>query len=811
MEHQRLLLTIENFFYESKKNGENRFLNIPKLNIYNKVPTAFYINPKYNSGFYELFWEGFTNNKSNIALTMFSQTEKNPFEYTLSYNPVISKDIDYLKITTITDNYDNNLPIYTIWKDCLKEYSDSENYKEEIKKLFNEEKFNSRIPLYNALIQKSENIIALNSNYLKALKICRRELKNNKSKMTSTRVIQIIDEFTDFLYNKIQNQQLDNFLDIVQVLENKYKSFVKNEHPSNLLIQKELIKQSEIKLKFVNQINKTSINKVYNDIKVRDLNTEIQFYKDYLNGLHDQSTSYVNSIILRIKKEIKTSKKQLKNNKLSYFDKDKIQQNIFYNSKILGCWKKNKKYIRYASIDNIRNLDQSLYSDKMFFKINFHKKLSQLNLLAKSLVSLQIKRDFDEKAKKLWEESRQKKISITRRINKNEAAISAMSKNSYKQVITVENNLERQKLQETIKLAEAEVQWILYSENRLYQNVMKTKNNQIKKLIEILKVVDKESRSFFNFFEKYIDEIGIGDIVRKSNPYLYLRSFFTQFQSIELFNKFAIMLAEFLIDKNGLSTKMIDYFAACIRFVRALNYLSVNREKLFEPFSNLANLDRVKFKLIKYYLNKTKLIFIEDSNNIISYKVKSDFLRVFKNMANDNEISYVLLTNDLEFIKENFYQVHIMFHNTSIEGGKFDTLSKRPVHPLLKSILENSVQAYKIPKQNLSYIYNDIIDIDKKENHYIYASFKEFQKWTNRFYKNKINDFEDDLPQDWETFNQKRQEYIKDNFVSYWETKEIILTDYNIQANVFNTEIPKDFEHNADDPLHSEEVQELLF
>lgn len=76
MEHQRLLLTIENFFYESKKNGENRFLNIPKLNIYNKVPTAFYINPKYNSGFYELFWEGFTNNKINIALTMFSQTEK---------------------------------------------------------------------------------------------------------------------------------------------------------------------------------------------------------------------------------------------------------------------------------------------------------------------------------------------------------------------------------------------------------------------------------------------------------------------------------------------------------------------------------------------------------------------------------------------------------------------------------------------------------------------------------------------------------------------------------------------------------------
>ncbi|WP_036434270.1 MAG1360 family OppF-related protein [Mycoplasmopsis columboralis] len=791
MKKQNLLLTMENIFNYKSKNGDYRFLNIAKIDIFEQVPTVFYINSEYNDFSYSSFWNSLIE-KNATTLSLWLSAEEDKFRKIIFNKSEVNDHIDYLKLKNVVKKSDHNLPIYTVWKDCLKEYPNTTETREEIKKWFNNFEISTKNAFYNVLTQNSEQIVSAINEFTKEISLLENKIKSKSVVLSESDIVEFLENFNKETL-RIQNNIFEKYLEVFQKLSTRYEFYSKNQLILNGTAQEQQIKEYKIQLKYLDDISKSSIHKVYNDLKIRDILSEIEFYKNYRNKLSTQSLQQIDLFKTRLKNQITTLKSEIKKIPGINPNKEQLYKNYFYLRSLLKLWFKNKQYFKYSSIDTLEKVNKNLIAEKIFFNIGDKKSIYKLSPIKKFFMYKELELDFDEKAQKAYEESDNQALLIQKTIDKLQKKLKKITKNSYNQITIKKNIVKYQALEQRIKLAEADLDWNKYSEQKLYKNALKNKNLKVKKLISNTKKSLKEANNFFKFFREFINSHPNKSVVLSSDEYIKFENFFTQYIDLDLFNDFIIQLGEFTLDRNKGSSKFINYFVAMIKFVKAYEYLSINNINFFNRFKDLNFLEATKFKLVKYYLNPTKVLFIEDDSNINNYNIKNEFLRVFKNIAMDNGITYVFLSEDTKFIVNNFEDIHIFYNNTAIEGGKLRDVVKNPIHPITKKIFNKSApKRNSLLKETEDYIFNEIIPIETDSDHYVYSKYKNFKQWTNsliEFHENYSNSSTG-------TFNLNLNDFINTNYQSFLENQEFLLTNFQQNHRPERKVLPLDFKND---------------
>ncbi|UUM20002.1 MULTISPECIES: MAG1360 family OppF-related protein [unclassified Mycoplasma] len=788
MRKENLLLTIWNMFDYSTQNGKNRFLNIPRIDVYENIPAAFYIDSAYNNFSYSFFWENFIQ-KNNNTVSLWFEDAQNKGKQVILKKEEIKKYVSCFKLKNIIQEQDNHLPIYKIWKDCLKEHNTDQIAKTDLKKIFTLFEIPIKNAFYSILFQKSEFIINLNTELVRTMQFLENSIHTKGGVFSKDDLLGLIENFNKKII-LIQNDLFNQYFEIFDELIAHLNIYSQSGILENGAHQQREIKEYKIQLNYLNNVSQSSIQKVHNDIKIRDTSFEIDFYKEYKNIVSSQGINQIQVIKKHWKNQLLTLKNHPKRSSSDTFAKTHLYRNYFYIKSVLKLWNMHQNKIKYASIEQIAQLDKAIMNERLFFNVVSKKNIYHASLLKKYFTYKIIEEDFHKIAQYIYQASENRQTQIQDKINNLQRKLSKLTKEHFEQSPLKRNVAKIKSLEEKIKLAEADLQWNNLSELKLYKSKLKTKNLKIKQLSVSVKKTLKTALSFFKHISDLIRLHRDKNDILIDDEYINFENFFTQYIDLEIFNDFIVLLSNFSLNKNKDTNKFVNYFLGVSKFVKSINYLSINSINLFYPFKELNFLEVAKLELVKYYLNQSKVIFIEDDPEIKNHNIKNEFFRVFKNIAYENDINYIFLSQDTKFLFENFEHIHIFYNNTAIEGGELKNVLSNPLHPLTQKILNKKATKNASLNNVLEdYIFNELITPDRNNYHYIYSKYGNYKKWKNsqiEVQKNFLN--YNDQPLDLNL-----DKFVEINLSSFFQNTEFELTNITKLKPLMRKILPSDF------------------
>ncbi|WP_156921663.1 MAG1360 family OppF-related protein [Mycoplasmopsis cricetuli] len=799
MSQEKLLLSLDNILNSSFKDGNHHFLNIPKINIYLNNPTVFFIDKEYNNFSFDEFWKTIIN-KKEFNISMFLDNDNGNFINVVTDKNEIKKHLVFLNLKEIFDGNDKDLAFFKLWKQSLVSDSEQEEYILKLEQMINDFEISTKSFFFNLLVGSSDKIIELNNGLLSKLSILSSKLRSNSKYITEKEIITFLKEFNNYAL-KYQINLFECYLELFKGIVSRYHLYISHKPLSNSYIQKQAINEYKLELKYANKISATSLQKVENDIDISNLEKEISFLEEYKQKKIIESKKIIQLIKKKIKKKINLLKEEKNNKSNKNLNKKQAQRSIFYNRAILKCWQKNKKFLKYVSFEKLQELNEIIENEQNFFAFDDWNKLSNINFLQKIILEKEIKKDFDEKASSFYKNSLKNEQKINLEIKQANYDLKINLKKNFKQIEGLKNTFKIKKLEDKIKLAEADLEWTNYSEERLYNKALNNSFTKIKTLNKNIKRTLKESTQYFKFFINFTDSKNLFKEIKWSNEYVKFENFFTQFIDLDLFNNLIFLLSDFILNKNKDHTKFIYYFIGLIKFIDVINYLSLDTSVYFTQYKYLTNDEQTKLKIVNLFLNKTKTIFINDNLENSNYQLKINFLKTLKQITKAYNLTYVFFTEDLQFSIDNFTDIHFFFNNTLIEGGKLKEVLKSPINPFTKKIISRSIEKFiDLETEKINFFTGRIININHSKKHYIYASYKDYQKWTNSIISPSkiLNDNTENL------LNIKINTNDKSQLKNYLNLKEFIITNPEDFANLKFKKIPSDFNKKISTKFHEE-------
>ncbi|WP_036452053.1 MAG1360 family OppF-related protein [Mycoplasma buteonis] len=736
MKKNKSLLTIKNIFAPVDYLGKTEYISVPFLNFNCNEKTALYINNQNNILTFDALWNAI-NNDSSVTL---AYTKKDEEDHDIETKVIIDKNeilkkIAVFDILEVTDEVDKEIPLFDIWNNTIS-IPDSDKLLSEVNLLFKDFEIATKNTLYNIISKYSQKIIDINQNNIKEARILSKKLASPEiltDKLEFHNNLVLLDEIGE----NYQNDIFAVFMDFFQSLKDNHEQLLKNYEFSNTILQKQTIKDGQLKLYYMNKINNSSINKVDNDFKIKKLKIEKDFYLDFQKNTKVKASHLLSFIMNSVKNEIHILNFKLKNlNPTSpeYFEtyKDVLIKRKVY--KLLMC---NRYDLLYLSASKIWELNEHLNSEiKIFVNESFRfRKIDQSLQVLKKIRKL-VKYEFSFKIDSYLNESKESKIEIEQKIQFFEKEIKKLSKLNFQKVANSKNSLKMRRFEQQIKMAQAELEWSKFSEKKLFNSLLKSKEIKIRRLNNSLK-------NLYNEISKLKTQIS--DLAKTHSNIFYeeetfesLREHFNFLSESRWMTDVTSILANFTISKISASPKILTIYKNILKFIDTVESISIQKNSYLIPYKKLKIVDKAKIKLMKHVLSETDLLFVKDNNKNIPLEIRLEFLRVLFKISKKYNFNFVFVTHHLGLIKGNFEKVHFFNNYSLVEGGQVCRVLGEPKHPSVISLIRS--KKYLIPdsRETNLFIYDDIFEIDS--NHYVYASLNQFQKWND--YSNQIQNNE---------------------------------------------------------------------
>lgn len=164
------------------------------------------------------------------------------------------------------------------------------------------------------------------------------------------------------------------------------------------------------------------------------------------------------------------------------------------------------------------------------------------------------------------------------------------------------------------------------------------------------------------------------------------------------------------------------------------------------------------------------------------------------------KINTVLITSNLDILKNFGDQIHFFINNSFLEGGDKNEIFRRPINPIVKEILKGSNHKFEMLTNYKSWSANKMIDISTTKKHYIFSTITDFQKWTHQIVEHEDNSLK--------SFRKNKPENIKAsskeqlNIPSIFNDKTILLP--KVKTNILNLEEPSEMVKELQEDLQSE-------
>ncbi|WLP85797.1 MAG1360 family OppF-related protein [Mycoplasma seminis] len=779
MSKEHKILRIENIFVnKGYKKSKYTFwpetnISIPCIDLYHGVKTAFYV-PDDNRNLVFSKIASFVLHDPNSAVTYFNPHAKSYFDFNKAANFTTKKKellnkIAYFDISEIINQDDTNIPLYELWKDCLHSITHAANLTN-LNRIYSNLDYTLKNIIFNILRLHSSNILDMNNEFLKTfqqatesyLKINNNDVQNKQNTLDN-----II-----FLANNYMISVIKEYFELFKELKNQYRFLESEIQTSNINEQKSFIDEGKIRLAYMNQINNVSLIKVENDLKIRDLKTEINFYENLKNATVKYSKKVMIAEINLIRKEISLLEKKkhfLKNINEEYFD---LLKDILIKRKELNIWIFNFDKLKYLNEKQLNNLKNEIDSEiNIFINNNFTEIRNKYKNTTVKKIKDFISQEFSFNIKEYITISKNTAEEWNSNIRNNKKAIEAIKNKKYNHISDYKNIVDVHDLEEKIKYAQAELEWSKYSKEKLFNSLLKSKEFKLNRLKSNVKKTQRDISACL-------------DKILKATPNKN-EAYFSYILEIEKFKHFIstnwmfnliLLMISYASNKQKANKCLLLNSAAMIRFIESFETSSISIPNYIKPFKDLDVVDKAKIKLTKFSLDKIQILFIQDSLKQINEFEKSEFMRVLFKLIEVNDITTIFISSDLEVIKNSFDYVYFFNDMQLLEGGKVNEVLKKPINPDLKMLLKGKINSLN-QQLNRDYvqlfIYPAIYYLDTQPTHFVYCTLNEYQTWT------LINT--NKLPQKQKEFNNTKlsDTLINDFFQSVFEGDEVILTQEN--------------------------------
>ncbi|QNM93592.1 hypothetical protein H9M94_03235 [Mycoplasma sp. Pen4] len=759
--------------YISKDNKNLNFRNIAQYVIGDKLSSMTYFN-KVNENEYYDYSNFLTNKKEVIAKT------------------------SYFNVSEIVNENDINLPLFEIWNDCFKIAKKLVEDKEFINK-FKVHEYSLKNIIYTIVRNNTSELITLTEEFVKKFKITTARIKALYGDATlKDDETNLINDLKNTI-NEFKNQTLKPYLSLFREFKTYFNQLNDNFQQNHLNNQTRLIEESKIKLNYMNQINTSSILKVENDLKIRDLNFEIEYYRNYKNSILKISKKMMNNFILLIKKEIQTL--ELKKKLIDYVNDDyfDIIKDIFLKELELKIWNKNYNSLLYLNVNELINLKNSISSEiNLFISNNFTQNIKKYKNKNISEIKEFISREFVFDIKTYTIKSKMASEKINEEILKCKEQIRNIKYRPFNHISSYKNIVAVHEFEEQIKLATAELEWARYSEQKLFSTYLKNKEFRLSRFItkikncisELQDEIAKTQRFYVAKSYSLTSVLPAGLDETLNDLSFFLKNNWMNNALFELIN--------YSSSKTSPSNKFLIQCASIIKFAEIFETISVTPDNYLIKFSQLETIDKAKLKLTKYRLKNDSVLFVEDdTSNDFSKETRNEFLRVLFKFSDTQKIPIVFITSDLDVIKRQFDRVYIFDDTQLLEGGKVKQVFENPINPTLKALLNQRIDTINFQK-NLDFtqffIKEGIYYKGNGNSHFVYSTLQEFQKWTlnnsnvDFFFDKNANTAEKAALTATQTTI-----VSSDDYFSVFDDEEIVLTDQQHKA-ILEPEDKKDHE-----------------
>lgn len=728
------IFEVENFFIHVLENGVANNVCIPYLPIYYRERSAILINPKESTFWNSKFWDRFKSNPYttflNTSHDVKSLTEEIEYRNKQIFSKVEFFDLDELEIR------DTEIPIYDIWNMGFKNINiDLNEFRtfEEITKKY-EIQFKSQI--FRILHFYLEKIVPENQNFSRELSNYTKKIKNDWFLMNETDFSNTILNINELL-EEHKRDSLEFYFKLYQEIFNVYNQLIEREKSPDSIAESEQIKNVEIRLKYINDINNSSIKKVENNFIIRDINLEIDFYKKLLKNTKNNNIKYMNYLQYKLQKSILIIKE-----KMSYVTELSIEnldlyKELLMTKKLYWIWAKNKYSLCYLEKNKITEIFSDLILQSKMFINNT---LNSLNKPGRKWTKLKIKKAIKQQFYYSFvnysNTSVENKHEIVKIIESKKEKIKNLNKIKFEKVPDFNKIVEQNKFDAWIKLNQAEDRWNKYSSNKLFQTTLKNFQRKIKRFIYSNNEVIRHQITNLAIINESIKKRQNSNSRRNefNDNYELIRNVenIKKYEKNETIGEFANSIFAFIMNKNQTINQFSRTFLIIKKIIDSMSYISVNFGEYLTAYDKLKVISKIKLKLLKLVLNNPSVLFIKDTFDKNNNETRFEFIRVLNKISNEYSLSYVLVTADVKLVKKICDTVHIFCRNTLVESGEVQELINNSKHPYSKHALsETDLNFIKDHNDDYSWIYSEVYEIDKDKKHYLYANFENYQKWTS--------------------------------------------------------------------------------
>lgn len=727
------IFEVENFFIHILENGVANNVCIPYLPIYYKERSAILIDPKESTFWNNKFWEQFKSNPYatflNTSHDIKSLTEEIEYRNKQIFSNIGFFDLDELEIV------DTEIPIYDIWNIGFKNIhinpADFKSFEEITKKY--EIQFKSQI--FRIMHFYLEKIVPENHNFSRELSNLTKKIKNNWFLMNESDFSNMVVNINDLL-EEHKRTSLEFYFKLYQEIFNTYNQLVEREKSPDSIAESEQVKNVEIRLKYINDINNSSIKKVENNFIIRDINLEIDFYKKLLKNTKNSNIKYMNYLQHKLLKSILTIKEKMSHvTELSIEHLD-LYKELLITKKLYWIWMRNKYSLCYLDKNRIREIFADLILQSKMFINNT---LNSLNKPGRKWTKLKIKktikRQFYYSFVNYSNTSVENKHEIIKIIETKQEKIKSLNKIKFEKVPDFNKIVEQNKFDAWIRLNQAEDRWNKFSSNKLFQTTLKNYQRKIKRLIYSNNELIRHQISNLSIINESIKKRQNSNSRRSEfyDNYELIRNVenIQRYEKNEIIGEFANSVFAFIMNKTQAINQFSRTFLIIKKIIDSMSYISVNFGEYLTAYDKLKVISKIKLKLLKLVLNNPSVLFIKDTFDKNNNETRFEFIRVLNKISNEYSLSYVLVTADVKLVKKICDTVHIFCRNTLVESGEINELLNNAKHPYSRHALsETDLSFIKNHNDDYSWIYSEVYEIDKDKKHYLYANFENYQKWT---------------------------------------------------------------------------------
>ncbi|MFV8401186.1 MAG1360 family OppF-related protein [Mycoplasma sp. 005V] len=823
MAKNKKILTIENIFipkgYSKTRGGfwPTSHISIPFLSIYQNNKTALYIpNDNENITFHSLSKFILKDNKA--VMTYYNPKTKEYYDFNKHLNfTTRKKDIlaklSYFNIDEIVDQDDLKTPLYELWDDCQNSIKSVINL-DNLSSIYSNLDYTMKNLIFNILKNHSSNLMDTNNEFIKTLQGLEQSILATINQKDQNTLASHLENLT-FIINSYIVNTIKEYFEIFKGLKNEYRRLEEGIQTSNINEQKNLIEQSKTKLSYMNKINNVSLLKVENDLKIRDLNSEIAYYKDLKNSIIKYSRKTMYYQINLIRKEIKLleqKKKLLDIINDEYFD---LLKDILIKKKESHIWSKNFKKLQYLNEQQLEDLKLMIDSEiSIFITNNFTETKDKYKNATVSKIKEFINQEFSFNIKPYITMSKNMCDQLNENIAAKQSAISEIKNRRFNHLSNYKNIVSVHELEEKIKYAQAELDWSKYSEEKLFNSLLKSKEFKLNRIKLNVRKTEKIVCSIINSLLTKVPLLHYEGVIKLLNEF---NKFLTKNWIFDLL----MDLINYSSNKQKAGKKFLKDSAAMIRFIESFETASVSIPNYIKPFKDLDVIDKAKIKLTKFGLTKIEVLIVQDNMQNIAEEARSEFLRVLFKIVEANNISTVFITSNLKFIKETMDYVYFFNDIQLLEGAKVKELFAHPVNPDVNLLINHKIASLN-QQLNRNYVQlfikQEIYTLDSHPSHFVYCTLSEYQKWNMINTNNQTGEserlFSDEKLSDTKINEEFQSVFVDDEFILSDLDVKLIPEPYDKDDNQFTTEIKlsahsKDG-HNVSEII-SPEVEDKLF